>query len=168
MLKNGAAKEVRCWGWNVDENLGFGDTVTHQYPTKVIGLSAPSKVVSTQWRCGSYSCASACAIDGGKVRCWGSNQYGPTLHGPTLVTLTGGVAPLDSVADLQSGTGAYCALRGDNTLWCWGPGYVEHPVDYGVTNIAAQGWASDPRFLTTDGAYHIGGTTRAPNCGLLE
>src|SRR3954462_12376493 len=99
-------------------NLGPGDTVTHQYPSKVLGIASPSKVVSTEWRCGSYSCAGTCAIDGNKVRCWGNTGFA-NLSGPTLVTLPGGTTALDGVVDLRAGTGSFCALRSDNSLWCW-------------------------------------------------
>ena len=43
-LVQGSPNSVWCWGYNGSQSLGQGDTVARQYPVKVLGLTAPTKV----------------------------------------------------------------------------------------------------------------------------
>lgn len=185
VLRSGsAAREVRCWGANYSSNLGQGDTVHRQYPTKVLGLTDPSKVVIADGTGSSYS--TACAIDGGQVRCWGDNYYGQTgvnsdaatISAPTLVRLQNNVV-LDQIIDLQAGSDragydypSVCALRSDQTVWCWGTasGFAKYAANYGVTNaVKLSSGGKKPIYLTSDGVYHVGSmATRPIKCGSLE
>jgi len=66
-----------------------------------------------------------------------------------------------------------CALTTSNAALCWGVGYQNYPTLYGVSDVVALGTMDNAgagivRVLTSDGLYHIGTTTRAPNCGLLQ
>jgi len=63
-----------------------------------------------------------CVLFGdGRVQCRGENRYGQLGDGTTtdradFAPVTG----LDDVVDLVAGEGYACALRGDETVWCWG------------------------------------------------
>jgi hypothetical protein len=179
LVQGTTAKEVWCWGSNAFGNLGTGDTTTRRYPTKVLGLTAPSQVQT-----GGYF-TSSCAIDGGNVRCWGFNAQGEIGDGtantpvlaPQIVTLTGGVTPISNIVDVN-GTGygkSTCALGSGHGLLCWGYQFQRSPTAYPATNIAFLGTVDDGgvRFVTGDGLYHIApivgtATVRTPNCGLLQ
>lgn len=176
LLQGAAAKEVWCWGGNYGANLGTGDTTSRQYPTKVVGLTNPTKVVVFG------EIGTTCALDGGNVKCWGANSQGqvgngtkntPVL-GPTVVTLMGGTTALTGIVDIAGGSDQVrddvCALASDRTAKCWGWHYETYPTNFGVANIVSLGSLFDAsfRFLTSDGVYHIGATTRAPNCGVLQ
>ncbi len=175
-----SSKEVWCWGYNPNGNLGLGDKTTRRYPTKVLGFTNPIKVLANDYE------GTTCVLDGTNVRCFGYNVQGETGNGtttspvlsPALVTLMGGTTALDNVVDLHGGDNEFanfCALTTTNTLLCWGYGYQSYPTDFGVTSVAALGGTgADIRYLTSDGMYHIGmaanhvGTTRVPNCGPLH
>jgi hypothetical protein len=184
IVQGASSKEVWCWGSNTFGNLGLGDEMLRRYPTKVLGIANPLKILFR----GEYS--STCALDGSNVRCWGYNGDGATGTGtintpvlsPTIATLMGGATALGDIADLHGGSTAsagvysnFCALSTTNTIFCWGSGYQSYPTDFGVTNVAALGGTGGYiRYLTNDGLYHFGiasnhvGTTRVPNCGPLH
>jgi len=168
IVQGASAKEVYCWGYNAYEELGLGDTTLRKFPVKVAGIAAPTRV--------SLARISTCVLDGGKVRCWGYNGYGAggsgttggNIHGPTLVTYSGGATALDQLVDLRAAPDSFCALRADKSTWCWGQGFQNSASNYGVTNVVALGIADGPSFLTSDGVYHRGATLITPNCGVLE
>ncbi len=179
LVQGSLAKEVWCWGDNTYGTVGTGDTTFRRYPTKVLGLSAPTKV-----NVGGFY-ATACAIDGGNVRCWGYNRYGSVGDGttntpilaPKIVTLMGGTTAISNIVDV-TGAGYYkdtCALTASHTALCWGDDFESYPTSYPSTNIAFLGAVdvNGVRFVTGDGQYHIApysgtATVRAPNCGLLQ
>ena len=169
-----AGKETNqlwCWGENTRGQLGQGDLTFRRYPTLVNGVDNPTKAVTQGY--GVF--ASTCAIDDSRVRCWGANHVGqtgnnslvnPTLA-PSLVQDMAG-APLDDVVDLHGGFSQFCALRSDRTIWCWGQAYDRYAAPYATPDVALLGGTqSGPRYLTTDGVYHVGNTSRDPNCGEL-
>lgn len=181
ILQGASSKEVWCWGDNANGYLGLGDKTTRRYPTKVLGFTSPTKVLTDDYY------GTTCVLDGSNVRCFGYNGQGETGNGttttpvlsPALVTLMGGTTALDNVVDLHCGDDSsyanFCALTTTNTLLCWGYGYQSYPADFGVTSVAALGGTgADIRYLTSDGMYHIGtasnhvGTTRVPSCGPLH
>jgi alpha-tubulin suppressor-like RCC1 family protein len=182
----GSSTEVHCWGQNDSYNLGQGDTIKRQYPTKVVGLANPTKVVIAADGNGSGP-TTTCALDGGQVRCWGYNASGTcgvnaaagSITAPTLVKLQSGTV-LDQIIDLRAtgdqdgygngGSATVCALRSDQTIWCWGKHYNAYASNYGVTNVVALGstWVT-PRYVTSDGVYHIGSQqAQTVNCGSLR
>ena len=180
IVKGASANEVWCWGANNHGQLGTGDTTASRYPKKIVGFTNPTKVVGF----GSNEYGSAtCAIDGGEVRCWGSNDTGQLGQGnttspvlaPTLVTLMGGATALTTVVDISGGLQDNirvntCALLANATVLCWGNAFQTYPTSYGLTNVVALGGigADVVRLLTSDGMYHANSTTRSPNCGLLQ
>jgi hypothetical protein len=194
IVQGTASKELWCWGLNGSGNLGLGDQMTRRYPTKVLGINNPMKVVMD----GIYDphglSGTTCVLDGSNVRCWGQNtegdvatgvatgNFGSVVLAPSLVTLMG-TTPLDNVVDLHGGTlvsfSSFCALTTSSSMLCWGYVGVQvaqpYPTTFAVSNVAAiGGTGSYIRYLTDDGMYHFGttsdhaGTTRAPSCGPLH
>lgn len=177
VIQGNSVKEVWCWGRNAYGALGLGDTVTHRYPTQLVGLTNPNKVLVH----GSYG--TTCAMDGGNVRCWGYNGQGDTgtgtktnsLLAPTSVALMSGAA-LTDVVDVHGGEyfsyATWCALTSQKTLQCWGGSFAQYSAAFGLTNVIAlggtDGGTSTVRYVTSDGVYHLGNTPRMPNCGLLQ
>jgi hypothetical protein len=189
-ILSGMPNSVWCWGGNGSGQLGQGDTTNRQYPTKVLGLTSPTKL-ATAYDGGSVYGDTVCALDGSNVRCWGNNyggtlfQYGggpfagaagtntttnPVLN-PTAVVVQSGTL-LGSVADVQGGDAAFAVLRTDGTIWTWGYGSAGYAANYGLTNVLAIGWAgpsasNGPRYLTSDGIYHNAMTNLTVNCNAM-
>jgi hypothetical protein len=183
ITQGASAKELSCWGQNYGGQLGTGDMADRRYPTKVVGVGSPTKIAIQ-----SSTSGTTCALDAGNVRCWGYNgqgqagigsKTGPVLA-PTIVTLMGGATALSGIVDIAAAAaanypGVSCVLTATHTVLCWGyVGFQEYPTQYGVTNVVALGALSgfvndeNVRLLTSDGLYHVGAMTRAPNCGLLQ
>jgi alpha-tubulin suppressor-like RCC1 family protein len=173
LVDAGSTNEVWCWGANTEGEAGTGMVGRVQYPTKMIGLTNPTQI--------RMMALAAVALDEGKVRCWGRNQYRecgttqvtPRVLAPTYVKYQNG-DPLDGVTDLGSTGAGICAIRTNQSLWCWGNQITReyatsYPVDgTPLTGVTMVGYAEPPVFLTSDGEYHVGATTRTPNCGSLE
>lgn len=192
LMQAASSKEVWCWGSNSLGNLGTGDTTLRRYPTKVLGLTNPTKVLAFGYAGNLYfNNGTTCVLEGQNVRCWGSNTLGQVGNGmtnspilsPTIVTLMGGTAPLSEIVDIRGGgrtpNGGYqdiCALTTSHTAQCWGSPFQPYPSAYPFSGIAALGSLDFAafRFLTLDGLYHIAptsgaaATVRVPNCGLLQ
>jgi alpha-tubulin suppressor-like RCC1 family protein len=109
----GAAK---CWGTNVDGQLGDGTTTMRNTPVAVSGLDSGVTGISG----GRYhSCASMAA---GGVKCWGANGSGQLGDGTMDAHLTPtDVQGLSGVkASLATGWRHSCALPYSGALQCWG------------------------------------------------
>ncbi|MBN2725401.1 MAG: hypothetical protein JXR95_15155 [Deltaproteobacteria bacterium] len=106
---------VYCWGWNYAGQLGNGNTEDAHEPVQTSLVAAAENI-----DCGSsHTCA---LLSSGQISCWGSNYSGELGKGdtgntsstPTLVTgINNGII-------VKNGSGFSCAVRSDNTLWCWG------------------------------------------------
>jgi hypothetical protein len=185
IVQGSAAKELWCWGINNSGYLGLGDQTLRRYPTKVLGISNPIKVLAQEYY------GTTCVLDGSNVRCWGENVYGEVGNGissgntgsvvlsPSLVTLMGGTTALGNIVDLHGGDASsysnFCGLTTTNTLVCWGYLYQPYPTDFAISNVVELGGTGSLiRYVTGDGLYHHGtmanhvGTTRVPNCGPLH
>jgi hypothetical protein len=184
-ITQGAPNTLWCWGQNRNGELAQGDTVSRQYPTKVLGLTNPVKVAiisASNPSQTAFTSATMCALDGGNVKCWGYAGFGNAgvnspdsapLQSPTLVVTQTGAA-LGGVVDLLGGMSLTTALRNDGTMWWWGYGAKGYAGNYGITNIVAIGWPGTgtfapggPRYLTSDGAYHNGMTNVTVNCNAM-
>ena len=122
---------VRCWGWNLYGQLGYGNTTNigdDELPGSVgyVFLGPDSTAVQV-----SASLLHTCAVlDDGTVRCWGYGG-GQLGYGNTTSIgddeLPGSAGPVDLGAGrtaVQIDTGGYhtCAVLDDGTVRCWGDG----------------------------------------------
>ena len=107
---------VKCWGSNIDGELGDGTTTPRLTPVDVIGLG--SEVISISAG-DAYNCA---LTQAGGVKCWGYNDEGELGDGTTTTSYS----PVDviglgkpviaiSASDLNT-----CALTQAGGVKCWG------------------------------------------------
>jgi alpha-tubulin suppressor-like RCC1 family protein len=124
----GAAGDLKCWGRNVDGELGDGTTSPNRStPVSVVGF-APGEIQAVAAGDG-YTCASTTA---GAAKCWGNNFAGQLGDGTTAArTAPGLVGSLSSgVQALAAGEAHACAIVGAVTaaagspplghVQCWG------------------------------------------------
>ena len=111
-----AAHRLRCWGRNVEGQLGTGDVAANPVPGPVGGPRPRYVAIAAGM---DHTCALTAA---GIVRCWGANAQGALGDGtteprnlPTLVTgLTG------RQAQIGVGYQYSCALSRQGAVRCWG------------------------------------------------
>jgi alpha-tubulin suppressor-like RCC1 family protein len=93
--------------------------------------------------------AVGCARHGdGTVSCWGNNRNA-CLGDPSLPQADAYLEPqrvrtrdgalFDRVRAVRPGIGKVCAVRDDDTLWCWGA------ADNGVLGRGLTQWSATPR-----------------------
>ena len=113
LLEGGA---VKCWGHNLDGEVGDGTTKDSSVPTDVKGLSAGVTAIGAGT---SHTCA---VTQEGGVKCWGNNSFGQLGDNSTTVRHE----PVD-VVGLGSGAVAVglgfdhtCAVFPTGAVKCWG------------------------------------------------
>ena len=130
---------VKCWGYNVNGELGLGDTAnrgdtvsTLPRLLSAIDLGAGRKALAISARGGS-----ACAwLDRGEVKCWGGNYYGQLGTGDTANRGDGPGEMGDALKPIplggalkaigvSAGARHTCVVLDDGSVKCWGLG------DYG-------------------------------------
>ena len=107
--------EVLCWGADDAGQLGDGGGPSRARPLAVAGISTALAVSAGE----AFSCA---VLTDGTVQCWGDNSLGQLGDGgdakPDRLPTT--VFALTGVRALSGKWQHVCALRDDETLWCWG------------------------------------------------
>ncbi len=125
---------MKCWGRNLKGQLGLGDTVRRGdnpgemgklLPTIDIGSNVEVAAISAG---GEHTCA---LTTGGKVKCWGFNQYGqlglghnvalgdqPHEMGDNLAFVNLGTNVV--VVEISAGKYHTCARLSDGKVKCWG------------------------------------------------
>ena len=106
---------VWCWGRGDGGKLGNGANNNSAAPVQVSGISNAIDVSASDL----VSCA---LLSDRTVQCWGSNSNGQLGNGVTgsSSNVPVAVSGLTSVAKISSGFRHNCAIRTDNTVWCWG------------------------------------------------
>ncbi len=119
---------VMCWGTKGDGYLGNDDPSQRNSPVDVPGLA--SGVTSITAGSG-YGAAFACAVVNGGVKCWGRGSSGQLGNNdfsdssmPVDVT---GLA--SGVSAITTGFNHACAIKEDQSLWCWG-GNSDHHLGF--------------------------------------
>lgn len=108
--------DVKCWGRNIDGQLGDGTTIDRRTPTAALGLSRNVIALSGGTR---HTCA---LTDAGAVKCWGLNVFGQVGDGTTLDRH----APTDvsllskDIVAVTAGNYHNCAMTAGGDVSCWG------------------------------------------------
>ncbi|MEZ5380205.1 MAG: S-layer homology domain-containing protein [Microthrixaceae bacterium] len=114
---------VRCWGNNnyvttSSGRLGDGTLADSPAPVGVVGISNASEVSGGEF-------ATCAVVDGGGVRCWGSNSYGGLGDGTTNhSTMPVAVSGIGNAKDVVVGRDHACALVNDRSVRCWGRNFA--------------------------------------------
>ena len=131
--------KVRCWGWNQNGRLGYGNTNNigdNELPSTAgdVDVGASVSQVSAGHQ---HTCA---VTTGNNVRCWGFNAYGQLGYGNTtwigdneMPSTAGDVNVGASVSQVSAGGFHSCAVTTGNTVRCWGGSFVGQ-LGYGNTN----------------------------------
>ena len=111
----GAERAVRCWGSNLDGQLGLGsaDAAPHPTPAPVPGLTGVAALTAGE----NFVCA---RMDDGTARCWGARDDGRLGATPAAPASPTTVPGLTGVTRLVAGDAHVCALLADRRLVCWG------------------------------------------------
>ncbi|MCE1174657.1 MAG: putative Ig domain-containing protein, partial [Propionibacteriales bacterium] len=107
---------VKCWGYNVNGQLGNGTTTDASSPVDVTTLSTGVAAINVG---GYHVCARTTA---GGLKCWGQGAYGQLGNGST----GNATAPVDvteltsDVAGVSAGNYHTCAVTNGGAVTCWG------------------------------------------------
>ena len=120
-------RQVRCWGDNSADQIG-NDTAPTDHPSPQTVLATSGTGALSGVRQLTAGIEHACArIDGGQVRCWGSDANGELGNGsggdqghPGRVLAPVGTQSLTGVVQVASGDDHMCARIQGGELRCWG------------------------------------------------
>jgi len=111
--------ELYCWGGGLNGQLGIGATMERD-SSRPLRVDAPPGRYRAVAGGSSHTCAIA---EDETLWCWGRNDQGQLGTGdlerrsvPTRIRTPGG----DGWIGLALGREHTCAVRADETLWCWG------------------------------------------------
>jgi alpha-tubulin suppressor-like RCC1 family protein len=136
--------DVLCWGSHTEGQLGYGplgeNNVDELRPKLAAPLDAPVNIGGKVVQLAALESFSCALLDGGTVRCWGSNTDGALGYPVTQPPGSGTVDPLLIVGDdetpadvgdvelggtaVQISAGGHhaCAVLDDGNVRCWGQG----------------------------------------------
>ena len=108
--------QLRCWGRNVDGELGRGSTSAAEAPSSPL----VNALVTDQDDLATSGDAS-CAVVGGGVECWGYNLYGQLGDGTTTSSKDRvDVLGITTATDVELGGRHACAIVDGGAVRCWG------------------------------------------------
>jgi alpha-tubulin suppressor-like RCC1 family protein len=172
---------VKCWGWGLYGQLGYGNTNDVLTPASVGYVNVGGNVTQIAAG-GEHTCALTTT---GQVKCWGKGDYGQLGYNDTNNVLTsasvGYVNVGGNVTQIVAGDAHTCALTTTGLFTCWGwgafgqlgyndtinvltpasVGYVN--VGSNVTQIVAGGYHTCA--LTTTGLVKCWGYNYYGQCG---
>ena len=109
---------IKCWGYNLQGQLGDGTTVDKSTPVTVSGISTATSVSVGGGSEEGHSCA---LLSNNSVKCWGNNDYGQLGDGTTTDRSTPVlVSGISTAIAISAGFRHTCALLSDSTVQCWG------------------------------------------------
>jgi alpha-tubulin suppressor-like RCC1 family protein len=156
---------VRCWGYNSDGQLGYGNTeALGDNPGEMPPGNVSVGALVTQIAAGG---AHTCALTSdGNVRCWGANHRGQLGYGHSrnigddeLPSSAGDVNVGGPVAQLAAGGTHTCALLTNGTVRCWGWG------DYGQLGYGNTNEIGNNETPASAGNVNVGGTVASISAG---
>lgn len=159
---------VQCWGEGSGGKLGYGDTENvgdDELPKGrgVLSLGAKASFVAVG---GTHSCA---ILEGGLVRCWGSNDFGQLGTGSPdaigddeLPTAMEPIAFDSPAVALALGFDFSCALLESGAVRCWGENFLGQ--------LGRGDWSgSDPFEVATSApSVEVGGLATRIAAGLMS
>ncbi|MBF0207223.1 MAG: hypothetical protein HQK53_10080 [Oligoflexia bacterium] len=125
-LKNDGS--IWCWGISDSGELGFCDAAGSISTPMAVSGAGSSGVSSIHSGGGGHTCA---LKTDNSLWCWGPNSSGEIGIGnsTTIQCTPAAVTALENdVLNFSVGNGSTCAIKNDNTLWCWGAGVFASPT----------------------------------------
>ena len=145
-----AGGTVRCWGRNLEGQLGDGTTTTRLSPVAVAGVSTATAISAGQ----GHACA---LLANGTVRCWGWNQDGQLGDGTTTDRLIPvAVSGITDAVAINAGANHTCAVL-PSGVRCWGYNAFGQLGDGTLTNRLVPvevGWIFDAVPISVGGSNH--------------
>ena len=123
---------VRCWGLNVDGQLGQGERVGS--PAAVQGVGTATGIAAGR----EHTCA---VLDDGRVMCWGSNRDGQlgrlAIERGKILPAPAAVAEISGASQVAAGRDHTCALLREGGVRCWGGNSAGQLGDGSTSDSAA-------------------------------
>ena len=120
---------IRCWGSNLEGQLGDGTIVSKSYPVKVSGINSATQLASSY-----HTCA---LLADNTSQCWGrgiNGQLGNNNTNSSRIPVV--VSGLNSKS-IDTAPGYSCAVLTDNTTQCWGSYIISSSiVPQNITGIS--------------------------------
>jgi alpha-tubulin suppressor-like RCC1 family protein len=109
-----SAGAVKCWGYNLNGQLGNGTAVASAKPVQVVGLTSGATAVAAGY-------AGSCAVTAaGAARCWGWAVTAGSGTAKDVFTPVQVAGLTSGVRGIALGWFHACAVTGGGALKCWG------------------------------------------------
>jgi alpha-tubulin suppressor-like RCC1 family protein len=119
---------VRCWGFNVNGQVGDGSIIARSTPVDSSGLENVNALSGG----GNHTCA---VLESSEVSCWGDNAWGQVGDGTTTQRNTPTPIPsYAAVVAVAAGDEHTCAIQSIGYLRCWGRNSSGQLGDGSTTN----------------------------------
>lgn len=115
-------QQVVCWGSNDREQSGRGLSISYVVDPSVIADATPQDLANctatavSRWH--------SCAVCGGRVSCWGENQFGELGRGTRSYTESEAapiaIDPALSFVEVGTSDAGGCAVTTTGRMFCWG------------------------------------------------